>query len=231
MKRKLEDGEIIGLTNLALKESYGPNYYNSMNTKAVSNSYTDEDTKKDLSPLEAFYKIIDMALEPNGYQNFTNGCDSPYVKIVETALKNYQEGIENSKSYKSRPAKDALFNLECLALKNTDKRYWKMPEQLAEDVRKEIADLKEKYAKMFAERNMFADNLFELRCTYEDQIKALEIIREKRVCVYLLDGCDNVEQYNNSIDLFEIPKKNKDKYHLTQTEYDLLKAVCCYANK
>lgn len=59
--------------------------------------------------------------------------------------------------------------------------------------------------------------------TIEAALKALEIIKKKEVCVYLLDGCDNVEQYNNSMDLFEIPKKDRYKYHLTQEEYGLLK--------
>ena len=156
---------------------------------------------KELSPL---FDLTELKNAFIGHCKELN-CDENYIKIcndkfnrIETTLKNYQEGIENSKSYKSRPAKEALFNLECLALKNTDKRYWKMPEQLAEDVRKEIADLKEKYEKMFAERNMFADNLFELRCTYEDQIKALVIIKEKRWLVEdILDSfLEDKEKYD-----------------------------------
>lgn len=55
--------------------------------------------------------------------------------------------------------------------------------------------------------------------------KALEIIKQKQVCVYLLNGCDTVEQYNNTMDLFEIPKKDRHKYHLTKEEFNLLKEV------
>ena len=48
---------------------------------------------KELTPVEAFEKILDMAHEPNGYQNFTNACDTPYTKLIQTAL-------EELKSYK-----------------------------------------------------------------------------------------------------------------------------------
>ena len=41
--------------------------------------------------LEALNKIIDMALEPNGYQNFTNGCDKKYYQIIEKELKDKEK--------------------------------------------------------------------------------------------------------------------------------------------
>lgn len=59
----------------------------------------------------------------------------------------------------------------------------------------------------------------------ESALKALEIIKQKEVCIYLLNECDTVEQYNNSMDLFDISKKDRHKYHLTKEEYDLLKKV------
>lgn len=66
------------------------------------------------------------------------------------------------------------------------------------------------------------DKLFS---TIEKALKVLEIIKEKEVCIYLFTGCDNVKQYNNSMDLFEMPKKDRHKYHLTQEQFDLLKEV------
>lgn len=59
----------------------------------------------------------------------------------------------------------------------------------------------------------------------ESALEVLEIIKKKEVCIYLLNGSDTVKQYNNSIDLFDISKKNRYKYHLSQKEFVLLKKV------
>lgn len=52
---------------------------------------------------------------------------------------------------------------------------------------------------------------------------AFNIIKKKRVNVLLLDGCDTLEQYNHSVDLIEIPKDDREKYHLSQREFETLK--------
>ena len=75
------------------------------------------------------------------------------------------------------------------------------------------------------EREKYRKRCLELEEQNFKQDEILRIIKEKEVCVYLLSGCDNVEQYNNSIDLFEMPKKNTHKYHLSKEEFDLLKEV------
>ena len=58
-------------------------------------------------------------------------------------------------------------------------------------------------------------------CKADKNLKALVIIKEKEIDVYLLSGCKKVSQYNNSVDLYEIPNKR----HLTQEEFNLLKEV------
>ena len=37
----------------------------------------------------------------------------------------------------------------------------------------------------------------------DKRLIVLDIIKEKRVCIYFLGGCDNVDQYNDSMDLFD----------------------------
>ena len=51
------------------------------------------------------------------------------------------------------------------------------------------------------------------------ELKALEIIKEKRVDVWLLFECDSLNEYNH----------NTSSYDLTKKEYDLLKEVLVYA--
>lgn len=41
--------------------------------------------------LEALDKIIEMALEPNGYINFQNAVDTPYYQTIEKELKEYEK--------------------------------------------------------------------------------------------------------------------------------------------
>ena len=69
-----------------------------------------------------------------------------------------------------------------------------------------------------------ADFLENCGCTTLDdfykRIKALEIIKNKRVQVHILLESNNVEEYNESIYVCE-----GVKYKLTQEEYDLLKEV------
>ena len=51
------------------------------------------------------------------------------------------------------------------------------------------------------------------------ELKALEIIKEKRVDVWLLFECDSIVEYN----------QNTHSCCLNQEEYDLLKEVLVYA--
>jgi len=56
-------------------------------------------------------------------------------------------------------------------------------------------------------------------CDVDKKLKALEIIKEKGVNIYLLNETDNVEEYN------ELIKSHYGMKQLTQEEYDLLKEV------
>ena len=112
--------------------------------------------KTELSPLEALEEII---LELCNYRNVDENaickckinkqkCDNcsqcPLFKkgeIIETALKHYEEGIKNAETYVPHSSKDALFDLQVLAMKNTHRDYWKLPQQLANDVKKELKAL------------------------------------------------------------------------------------------
>ena len=91
---------------------------------------------KTLTPLAALEDIILYlnANEPKGLY-----CEN--IEIIKTALKEYEEGLENAKTYVSHTAKNALFDLEVLAMKNTSRKYWKLPQQLANDVKKELKAL------------------------------------------------------------------------------------------
>ena len=130
------------------------------------------------------------ALENIKHYDSRVGLHESDYSIIETALKEYEEGIENAKTYVPHTAKNALFDLECLAMRNTSRSFWKLPQQLANDVKKEL--------------------------------KALEIIKEKRVDTYLLCSCNSVDEYNS---MFEHRFGSYDKRALTQEDYDLLKEV------
>lgn len=58
--------------------------------------------------------------------------------IIETALKNYEEGLYNAKTYVKHTSSQALYDLLGLAIKNVHKSFWKLPEQLFEDVNKSL---------------------------------------------------------------------------------------------
>ena len=60
--------------------------------------------------------------------------DDELLDIIETALKNYEEGLYHAKTYVKHTSKQALYDLLGLAIKNVDKSFWKLPEQLFDDV-------------------------------------------------------------------------------------------------
>lgn len=86
-----------------------------------------------LKALDTMYGIALEGVLPNEERRL----DECY-NILEEALEHYVKGLEASETYVHRDAKDALFNLEVLAMKNTHKDFWKLPEQLAEDIKKEL---------------------------------------------------------------------------------------------
>ena len=89
---------------------------------------------KELTPLEALENIKTLFIgSPIEL--------SKQFETIETALKHYEEGIKNSKTYVPHSAKNALFDLQCLAMKNTHRDFWRLPEQLANDVKKELKAL------------------------------------------------------------------------------------------
>ena len=61
----------------------------------------------------------------------------------------------------------------------------------------------------------------------EKELKALEIIKKKRVNVHYLQECENLKQYNNYVEMNWVSREEAE-YHneiLTQEEYDLFKEV------
>ena len=106
--------------------------------------------------------------------------------------------------YKHRSIKEAIFALSCLA--NVSVSDHELVENLVKDCEKELElydDLKKKYA-------MVMDN--------EIALKALEIIKRKRVDVGSLVVSANVETYNELLRMVE-------PWQLTQDEFDLLNEV------
>lgn len=57
----------------------------------------------------------------------------------------------------------------------------------------------------------------------EKELKALEIIKEKNVDIWILKSCLTLEQYNYSITKMD----NCNVFNLVQEEFDLLKEVLC----
>ena len=133
------------------------------------------------------------------------GCDENYIKVcenkfsnIETALINYEKGIENAQGYKPRSSMQALFDLESLAIMRTHKSFWKLPEQLANDVRKDLKALK----------------------IIKEKRVDVSWFRECLSCA------NPLEVYNDRYD--KIRSWDGKDYHfmqLTQEEYDLLKEV------
>lgn len=165
---------------------------------------------KELTPLEAFEKILDMAHEPNGYQNFTNACDTPYTKIVRTAL----EGCEiDCKDYK---LEEALVNLE-----RHSKRYKGRKEDLDTlfNVVKGYQYQKKNIRPLIVENKMI-----------KDKSNTLDIIKNKG-CSYmersLIVACRNYEDYCVEMNsgrvypnIYECERAFK-----TQQEFNLLREV------
>lgn len=70
------------------------------------------------------------------------------------------------------------------------------------------------------------NNLHYSYLTIEKELKALEIIKNKRVDLYGLIDCDKLIQYNCYIKVFnEKVLKGNEREFLTQEEFDLLKEV------
>ena len=74
------------------------------------------------------------------------------------------------------------------------------------------------YFSTFYDADMWREDF----ATVEKELKALEIIKDKDVSVYLLKECLNLMSYNNAV---EFPYRR-----LTPKEYELLKE-CCYVEK
>ena len=145
--------------------------------------------------------------------NIYIGVTKEELTELENELTNYCEGIKNAETYVPRSGKDALFNLECLAIKNVHKHYWKLPKQLADDVRKELKE-KEELQKLLDHERELNNHLILHEC------KALEIIKKKNVKIEWLKYSNSVEKYNQGI--------GDTSEYLTPEEYDLLKEVLKY---
>ena len=63
------------------------------------------------------------------------------------------------------------------------------------------------------------DELYERYNTIEKELKALEIIKKKKVFVAYLMKCDSADEYNTALFMVE------EQYHLTEEEYNMLKEV------
>ena len=156
---------------------------------------------KELTPLEAFEKILDMAHESNGYQNFTNACDAPYTKIVKNAL----EACEiDCNDYK---LEEALVNLE-----RNSKRY---------KGRKEDLDTLFNVVKGYQYQKKKIVSLIEENKTLNKEHKAFDVIKKyPKVPLQRLINYEKAKAKGYDVGTLE---ENDIPY--TQEEYELLKEL------
>lgn len=91
--------------------------------------------------------------------------------------------------------------------------------KVSEDYKKEL-DIIETALKDYEKKTKLAKEYKDVN-NVAKRLKALEIIKEKRVFIEELISSDNVDEYNDYVD--EQGRYDEDK--LTQAEFDLLKEV------
>ena len=114
---------------------------------------------KELTPVEAFEKILDMAHEPNGYQNFTNACDTPYTKIVKTALEDY----ETYKMYTSDEFKEFVYKNDFKSVKNIELAFNSLIKR-----NNQLQKENEKLKKQITEKNKAKEKMLEIKSIEAD---------------------------------------------------------------
>lgn len=126
-------------------------------------------------------------------------CDEEMVKneisLIANALKNYEEGINNAKTYVKHTSSQALYDLLGLAIKNVDKSFWKLPEQLYDDVNKSLEALE------IIRKTRVDTNIIKESKNYDDYC-GLEAVKMLAL-------------------IFNAPKQTG----ITKEEYDLLKEI------
>ena len=90
------------------------------------------------------------------------------------------------------------------------------------DLIKQVRELKDENASL----KSFNSKLWVERQDNEKKLKALEIIKEKRVDVCYFMNCRTLEEYNDDVlGSYAYEKDDAEQRMLTQEEYDLLKEV------
>lgn len=112
---------------------------------------------------------------------------------------------------------EALKSLRCAVSLGLGSQYEEMNNK-CDIIESALKDQQKTIEVLSAEKTILSNNYNELKARHRKQLKALEIIKEKRVDVdWLICATDTVKDYNDKI--------KYQKHFLNQEEYDLLKEV------